>query len=123
MQVERSRRRVFTMLAIMAFWAMLPVSACLRLTGSMAQDACCQKMVQACESPAMNASSSCCLVHPQRAAVAPVFADAADHLQTVSVVSHPAGASVTPGTDVEQETFLTPAPSISSSAGNSILRI
>jgi hypothetical protein len=111
------------MLATMALWAMLPVSACLRLIQPAGQHACCQEMVQSCESPAMNASSSCCLVHPQRAAVASVTADAADHLQILPEVSHPAAVSVTSGTDVEQETSLTQGPTIFSSAGNSILRI
>ena len=123
MQVERSRRRVFLMLAIMALWAMLPVSACLRATQPMGQRACCHGMAQACDSTAMNASGSCCLVHRQSAAVAPVFNDAADHLQPLAVVSHPASLAVPAITDVEEGNALVPPPSIYSSAGNSILRI
>lgn len=123
MQVERSRRRAFLMLAIVALWAMLPVSACLRVTQSMGQHACCHGMAQACDSSSMNASSSCCLVHRQSAAVAPVIPDGADHLQTLAVISHPASLDVPAITGVEDGSALAPPPSILSSAGNSIRRI
>jgi len=123
MQVERSRRRAFLMLAMMALWAMLPVSACLQATLPMGQHACCHGMAHACDSSAMNASGSCCLVHRQSAAVAPVFPDAADHLQTLAVVSHPASLPVPDVTSAEDGNALAPPPSILSSAGNSILRI
>jgi len=123
MQVERSRPRAFLMLAIMTLWAMLPVSACLRASQPMGQRACCHGMAQTCDSSAMNASGSCCLVHRQSAIVAPVFPDAADHLQTLAVVSHPASLAVPAITGVEHGNALAPPPSILSSAGNSVLRI
>ena len=123
MQVERSRRRAFLMLAMMALWVLLPVSACLRVTQPTGQRACCHGMAQTCDSSPMNASGSCCLVHRQSAAVTPVFADAADHLQTLAVVPHPASLAVPAITGVEHGNALAPPPSILSSAGNSVLRI
>jgi hypothetical protein len=122
MDVERSRRRAFLMLAIMALWAVLPVSACLQASQPMGRRACCHGMAQACDSSAMNASGSCCLVHRQSAAVAPVSPEAVDHFQTLAAVSHPAIA-VPAMTSVEHGNALAPPPSIYSSAGNSILRI
>lgn len=123
MDVEKSRRRAFLMLAIMALWAVLPVSACLQARQPMGRRACCHGMAQVCDSSAMNASGACCLVHRQSAAVAPVFPDAADHLQTLAVVSHPASLAVPAMTSVEHGNALAPPPSIDSSAGSSILRI
>jgi len=123
MQVERSSRRAFLMLAIIALWAMIPVSACLRAGPAMGQHACCHGMALACDSSAMNANNSCCRVHPQSTVVALVFPDATDHLQPMAVVSHPASSAVPAITRVEGGSALAPPPSIISSAGNSILRI
>ena len=123
MKVERSTRRAFLMLSIMVLWSVLPVSACLRATQPMGQHACCHGMAQACDSSAMNASGSCCLVHRQSAAVATVFPDAADHLQTLAVLSHPASLPVPHATSARCEHAFAPPLSILSSAGASILRV
>ncbi|MGB8477814.1 MAG: hypothetical protein WCE63_03100 [Acidobacteriaceae bacterium] len=123
MQVERSRRRAFLMLAMTVLWAVLPVSACLQASQPMGQRACCHGMAQTCDSSAMDASGSCCLVHRQSAAVTPVFPDVADHLQPLAVVSHPARLAVPAITSMENGNALAPPRSILSSAGNSILRI
>jgi hypothetical protein len=123
MQVGRSRRRAWLMLAMTVLWIAMPVSACLRAMQPMGQHACCHGMAQACESPEMNASGSCCLVHRQNVALAPVYPDAVDHSQTLAVVSHPAGLPVPHTVSARSELFLTPPPSLLSSPGASILRI
>jgi hypothetical protein len=123
MQVHTSRRRGFLMLAMMALWTMLPVSACLQASHPMGQHACCHGMTQACDSSAMDASGSCCLVHRQSAAIAPTFADAVDHLQALAVASHPAILPVPHAKSARREHSLALPPSILSSAGSSILRI
>jgi hypothetical protein len=111
------------MLAMTVLWIAMPVSACLRAMQPMGQHACCHVMEQACDSTAMNASGSCCLVHRQNVSLAPVPPDAVDHSQPLAVVSHSASLPVphTAGACCAN-TFALP-PSIHSSAGASILRI
>jgi hypothetical protein len=123
MQVDRSRRRALLMLAIVVLWTVLPVSACLRAMQTTGQHACCHGMAQACDSSAMDASGSCCLVHRQSAAVAPVSPEAADHLQTLAMVPHPASLPVSAITSAERRNALAPPPPIFWSGGVSILRI
>lgn len=122
MQVEKSRRRAFLMLAILALWAMVPVSACLGSSHPTGKHSCCYGVAQVCDSTPINASGSCCHVHRQEAAVVLIFPDAVVPLQTVAVLSHPCGLPAPSFTSIENQTALAP-PSILSSVGNSILRI
>jgi hypothetical protein len=123
MHVDKNRRRGLLMLAMMALWTMLPVSACLRASQSMGQHACCHGVAQVCDSSAINASGSCCLVHWQGVAVVPVLPDTVDPLQALAVMWHPANLSAPAITALEGGSSLVPPPAILSSAGNSILRI
>lgn len=123
MHVDRRRRRGFLMLAMMVLWTMLPVSACLGSTHLMGQHACCHGMAQACDSSAMDASSSCCMVHQQSAVVAPIYPDAVDHSPSLAAVSPGVSLSTPYATSARCGRAFAPPPSIHSSAGASILRI
>ena len=94
------RKGALSMLAVVAFWAVMPVSACLLGTRHASQPDCCRAMAQSCDSPAMSANSSCCQARGENPAVPSVPPLSAGHLQTLALVAHEAGFKMraVPGT-------------------------
>ncbi|MGA3334100.1 MAG: hypothetical protein ABSC62_08050 [Terracidiphilus sp.] len=86
-----SRKGALMMLAVVAFWAAMPVSACLLGTRHASQPDCCRAMAQTCHSPVKGADSSCCRVHGNNPAVTPVSPFSVGHWQKLAVVARQAG--------------------------------
>lgn len=79
------------MLLVVAFWAAMPVSACLLGTRHARQPDCCRAMAQNCDSPTMGADSSCCQIQGNNPAVTPVPPFSVGHPQKLAVIAHQAG--------------------------------
>jgi hypothetical protein len=84
------RKGALLMLTVVAFWAAIPVSACLLSTRHANQPDCCRAMAQTCDSPAMGANNSCCQAHGENPAVPTVPPYAVGHSQKLAFVAHEA---------------------------------
>jgi hypothetical protein len=82
------RKGAVLLLAVVVFWAMAPASACLLGTRSAHQHDCCRAMARACKSASITADSSCCRVHGQNPAVAPVPPYSPEHAQDLALAPH-----------------------------------
>jgi hypothetical protein len=123
MQLGKDKRRAFLMLAMMALWIVLPVSACPRAMQQRAQHACCRAMGQACDSSAMSSNSSCCVVHRQNTGIAALSPESLEQSQNLILVSPPIDLVILAASNLRHETASRPNPPVFSSSGNSILRI
>jgi hypothetical protein len=92
------------MLAVVAFWAAMPVSAqvsaCLLSTRHASQSDCCRAMAETCDSPAMGANSSCCQAKGENPAVPSVPPYSVGHSPELAFVVLGAGVELpaVPGT-------------------------
>jgi hypothetical protein len=98
--MNSGRKSALLMLVVVAFWATIPVSACLLGTRHASQPDCCRAMAQTCDSPAMSASGSCCQAQGENPAVPTVPPYSVGHSQTLAFVAHEAGVELraAPGT-------------------------
>jgi len=88
------RKGALSMLAVVAFWATIPVSSCLLGTRHASQPDCCRAMAQTCDSPALSANDSCCQVQGENPAVPSVPPFNVGQLQTLALVAHEAGVEL-----------------------------
>jgi hypothetical protein len=88
------RKGALLMLAVVAFWATLPVlapvSACLLGTRHASQPDCCRAMADTCDSPTVGADSSCCQAQGENPAVPSVAPFSVGHSQKLAFVAHEA---------------------------------
>ncbi len=80
------RKGALMMLAVVAFWATMPVSACLLGAQHAGQPDCCRGMAQGCDSPGMGAGNSCCQAQGKNPAVTPAPQYTTEHLQKLALV-------------------------------------
>jgi hypothetical protein len=88
--MNRCRKGALLMLAVVAFSAAMPVSACLLGTRHLCQHDCCRAMAQTCDSPAMG-NSSCCQAKGENPAVPSVPPYSVGQSQKLAFVAHDAG--------------------------------
>ncbi len=80
------RKGALLMLAVVAFWTAIPVSACLLARQSPAQPDCCRAMARDCNAPGSVSNNSCCKTYRQEAAVTPAPPFSPQHAQKLSFV-------------------------------------
>ncbi|MGD0158005.1 MAG: hypothetical protein ABSB50_18095 [Terracidiphilus sp.] len=85
------RKGALMMLAVVAFWATMPVSACLLSAQHGGQPDCCRGMAQGCDSPGVGAGNSCCQVQGKNPAVTPAPQFTTEHLRKLALAPHQAG--------------------------------
>lgn len=89
------RKGALLMLAVVAFWAAMPVlapvSACLLGMRHASQPDCCRAMAENSDSPAMSAGNSCCQAQGENPAVPSVPPFSVGHSQKLAFVAHGPG--------------------------------
>lgn len=84
------------MLAVVAFWATVPASACLLASHAIERPDCCSAMAGACESQAMGADNSCCQIHGKNLAIVPTPVYSPQHERHLAVLPLHHGVQRTP---------------------------
>lgn len=118
MRVRRGLTSV--LLVVAAFWAAMPVFACLANAG---HHSCCSAQAQECGSPATMTGVSCCIVQPSPNPPLPGHAAASDQLVNFAAGSVASQASVVRERSGARLGVSTDSPPGSSSVVHSILRI
>jgi hypothetical protein len=86
-----SRKGALLTLSVVVFWAAMPASACLLGAHSAGLPDCCRTAAQGCDSAAMGADCSCCQVHGNNPANAPVTPFSVGQSQKLAAIAHPVG--------------------------------
>lgn len=118
MRVGRSLTSV--VLVVVAFWAAIPVFACL---ASADQHSCCSGQARECGSPATMTGVSCCVVQSSPDPLLPGHAAVPDHLVNCTAGSVASRLPIVPERSVSKLGALTDSPPGSSCVVHSILRI